>query len=177
MDGSKTVAPQWPASPEQLSDPYLCPVCFTGVRPPLCPTCGFDFSDPRAGRILSMGRELLQLETERRQMIEAVQLSAAIEARRVARVILAAERATLAKAEDAAAAAALLAVAAPSPALDAGELAALSATSTATAPVLTAGDAIAPAAAPVAVEEWPPPAQPPDPSGDEARQPRRRLTV
>lgn len=82
MDGSRAVAPQWPTSPELLADGHRCPVCFREVRPPACPDCGFRFADDRAPAVLSLGRQIVRLETERRQLIGAIRLTAALDAQR-----------------------------------------------------------------------------------------------
>ncbi|QIG39030.1 DUF2157 domain-containing protein [Microbacterium sp. 4R-513] len=158
---SKTIAPRWPGTPEMLADPHLCPVCFEDVRPPACPVCGFSFTDPRAADVLSFGRRMLELETERRQTIDAVQLTAVIAARRAAASArAAAEQAAARAVQDAAALAAQPAKAPvsaePAPVPPPG----------APAPVV-------PAAAPD-MGDWPPPAVPP---ADVVREPRRRLSV
>src|SRR6478735_3628407 len=84
MDGSRAGAPRWPASPELLADAHYCPACFRDVRPPVCPDCGFVFSDGRAVEVLALGRQMLNLETERRQLIGAIRLTAVLDAKRAA---------------------------------------------------------------------------------------------
>ncbi|WES63508.1 hypothetical protein P0L94_13680 [Microbacter sp. GSS18] len=73
--------PSWPASPVDLGNPQRCPVCFADVVLPRCGTCGFVFADPRAGQVLSLGRQMIALERERRELIGQVFAAAEAEQR------------------------------------------------------------------------------------------------
>ena len=72
-DGIRT----WPATPDALADTHKCPGCFTRISLPVCPACGFALTDPRAMRVLALGRSILSAESERQRVIEEVRMSAA----------------------------------------------------------------------------------------------------
>ncbi|TDN91116.1 hypothetical protein [Microbacterium sp. BK668] len=166
MDVSPIDAPQWPASPELLADPHLCPVCFQDVRPPACPSCGFVFTDRRAGRVLDLGRQVAQIEAERRRTIESILVSGREAARR-AEALAAAERAAERRtAQDAAARAQLVTSRRPAP--SSPSPGGRSVTPPALSPRSKAGAEDLP--------DWPPPAVPAD-DARAPRGPRRRLSV
>jgi hypothetical protein len=73
-DGIRT----WPTSPGALADTHACPGCFTTISEPRCPVCGFVVTDPRAARVLSLGRSIIAAETERQRVMQEVRLDYAV---------------------------------------------------------------------------------------------------
>ncbi|WP_345800920.1 hypothetical protein AAIB33_15845 [Microbacterium sp. AZCO] len=118
-------AAQRPAVPFELADPTRCPGCFTAITAPVCPTCGFGLTDPRAPRVLALGTQIVELESERRTLIGEIRDLVRIEAEIAAKQAEAARRnaASAAAAKEAAAVADAsrrdAPVAAPHPATDA----------------------------------------------------------
>ncbi len=64
----------WPGSPYALVDTRLCPSCFETLTATTCTNCGLVLADPRAERILELGRSMLELEAKRQQLIGAIRL-------------------------------------------------------------------------------------------------------
>ena len=60
----------WPGSPYALVDTGLCPSCFQTLTDTTCAHCGLVVADPRALRLLELGRSILNLEAQRQQLIE-----------------------------------------------------------------------------------------------------------
>ncbi|MFE5408322.1 SCO7613 C-terminal domain-containing membrane protein [Microbacterium sp. NPDC056569] len=75
MTESHDDARLWPASPFDLADAHRCPSCFALVSAPVCPSCGFALSDPRAPRVLEIGRQMLTLELSRQQLMDKIRLA------------------------------------------------------------------------------------------------------
>lgn len=67
----------WPASPFELADAHRCPSCFTVLTGPVCAACGLTLSDPRASRVLALGRDIVAVELARQQLIDEIRLTAA----------------------------------------------------------------------------------------------------
>lgn len=65
----------WPASPFDLADAHRCPSCFSTVSAPTCPACGFALDDPRAMRVLALGREIVAAERARQELMDRIRMS------------------------------------------------------------------------------------------------------
>ncbi|WP_163615786.1 hypothetical protein [Microbacterium sp. B35-30] len=65
----------WPASPFDLADAHRCPSCFAVISARACGSCGFELTDPRAVRVLELGREILSVELARQRLIDDIRLS------------------------------------------------------------------------------------------------------
>ncbi|MDY0908163.1 SCO7613 C-terminal domain-containing membrane protein [Microbacterium sp. CFBP9034] len=65
----------WPGSPYDLADTHLCPACFSTLTSTTCGHCGLVLTDPRALRLLELGRTMLGLESERQQVIDQIRLA------------------------------------------------------------------------------------------------------
>lgn len=75
MSESPGDGPLWPASPFDLADAHRCPSCFAAVTAQVCPACGFALTDPRAPRVLELGRQMLTLELSRQQLMDDIRLA------------------------------------------------------------------------------------------------------
>ncbi|MFF2486908.1 SCO7613 C-terminal domain-containing membrane protein [Microbacterium sp. NPDC058062] len=75
MSATHDDGPLWPASPFDLADAHRCPSCFTAVTAQVCPACGFALTDPRAPRVLELGREMLTLELSRQRLMDKIRLA------------------------------------------------------------------------------------------------------
>lgn len=75
MSESHDDGPLWPASPFDLADAHRCPSCFTAVTAQVCQACGFALADPRAPRVLEIGRQMLTLELSRQQLMDTIRLA------------------------------------------------------------------------------------------------------
>ncbi|WP_341995594.1 hypothetical protein MRBLWH7_002857 [Microbacterium sp. LWH7-1.2] len=75
MSQSHDDGPLWPASPFDLADAHRCPSCFTAVTAQVCGACGFALTDPRAPRVLELGRQMLTLELSRQQLMDTIRLA------------------------------------------------------------------------------------------------------
>ncbi|WP_171013123.1 hypothetical protein [Microbacterium sp. 2FI] len=62
----------WPGSPQDLADAHMCPSCFTPLTRATCDACGLELGDPRAARLLEIGRRMIALEAERQVVIETL---------------------------------------------------------------------------------------------------------
>ncbi len=71
----------WPASPFDLADAHRCPSCFAVITAPACGSCGFELTDPRALRVLELGREILSAELARQRLMDDIRLSSSENAR------------------------------------------------------------------------------------------------
>ena len=65
----------WPGSPYALIDTGLCPGCFQALTGTTCMHCGLVVADPRALRLLELGRGILDLEAQRQQLINEIRLA------------------------------------------------------------------------------------------------------
>ncbi|MEV5070202.1 hypothetical protein MRBLMI12_001801 [Microbacterium sp. LMI12-1-1.1] len=65
----------WPASPFDLADAHRCPSCFAAISAATCPACGFELTDPRAVRVLQLGREIVSVELARQQLMDEIRLA------------------------------------------------------------------------------------------------------
>ncbi|MFB7892039.1 SCO7613 C-terminal domain-containing membrane protein [Microbacterium sp. NPDC056044] len=79
MSESHDEARLWPASPFDLADAHRCPACFTAVTASVCTSCGLTLTDPRAPRLLEVGRQMLGLELSRQQLIDTIRLAHPVE--------------------------------------------------------------------------------------------------
>lgn len=75
MADSDDVMAVWPGSPYDLENPHLCPACFTTLTRSVCDRCGLVLTDPRAVRLLELGRTMVGLEDERQSVIEELRLA------------------------------------------------------------------------------------------------------
>ena len=71
----------WPSSPSALVDTQSCPSCFHPLTAMTCAHCGLVVADPRALRLLELGRTMVQLEAQRQQIIGEIRLTHAHAAR------------------------------------------------------------------------------------------------
>ena len=65
----------WPSSPSALVDTQSCPSCFHRLTAMTCGHCGLVVADPRALRLLELGRSMVQLEAQRQQIIGEIRLT------------------------------------------------------------------------------------------------------
>jgi trimeric autotransporter adhesin len=65
----------WPESPYALADAQLCPACFATLTSMTCGACGLVLDDPRAPQLLSLGRRMLELESERQRVIDTIRIA------------------------------------------------------------------------------------------------------
>lgn len=70
----------WPASPFDLADAHRCPSCFAVISKSPCGSCGFELTDPRAPRVLALGREILSAELARQRLMDDIRFSSTAKA-------------------------------------------------------------------------------------------------
>ncbi|MHC2998163.1 SCO7613 C-terminal domain-containing membrane protein [Microbacterium sp. HJ5] len=62
----------WPRSPLDLENTHLCPACFTTLTSTTCERCGLVLADPRASRVLELGRSIVGIEAQRQAIIDEI---------------------------------------------------------------------------------------------------------
>ncbi|MFE1646472.1 SCO7613 C-terminal domain-containing membrane protein [Microbacterium sp. P01] len=62
----------WPSSATDLIDTHLCPACFTPITEMTCRQCGLVLGDPRAARLVELGRRAVDIDHERRAVIAEI---------------------------------------------------------------------------------------------------------